>query len=98
MNHFHFKESGSKKHLDLKFSDIKNQTMGEFYKSGIRSIQVYDRAHDDNYHISLTKTNMLGLSGLCFLNGRTSYQADFDAGTAKRLSEVINSIAGGTVI
>ena len=62
----------------------------------ILDLVISDAEFNDTYRIRLQPTNK-GMSGMCFLNEKPSYQADFTSRTIT-LREVINNIAGGEVI
>ncbi len=86
--------------IDMKLNDIGEQTIGSLYRQHQESIvqlQIADEEYNDHYCVKLQKTN-LGIGGMCFLNHKPSYQADFTAGGGLKLKEVINNIAGGVIL
>lgn len=92
--------------ITFKFEEVKNQTIQSLYKGGITEIRVVDAEYDDIYIIRLQRYNNAGshLGGMCFLEqnslpARPSYQADFKhTFPGLLLADVVNNIAGGTVI
>lgn len=86
-------------------SDLKNesyiQTILGIWNEGYRTVVIIDSQADDDYKIYLSESNEFKIQGLCFLNGQSSFQADFngvDSSNHKTLASVINAIAGGEII
>lgn len=96
MNPFNFESSD--KEVVLNISDVNSQKIGKMFNQGKRLLTINDFDYNDRYQIRLEKSSALGLSGMCFLNRKASYQADFNNGSEILLVDVINAIAGGKII
>jgi hypothetical protein len=96
MNPFYFEDTP--KELALELNQVTDQIIGDIFETGIRLITVNDSEFNDVYRIRLEKSYRFGISGLCFLSNRSSYQADFRNGTNRSLRSVINAIAGGEIL
>lgn len=89
--------------IKMNIEDVKEQTIGSIYNdvdASIVELFVKDQEYNDTYRIIMQRQHICGqvsISGLCFLNGTASYQADFNFGGYIKLKEVINNIAGGDI-
>lgn len=85
---------------DLKNESVMPTILG-ILKHNIKTIMVHDLKLGDSYKIILSNSNTFQIEGLCYFNGRPSFQADFKhvcKGNDKTLVSVINAIAGGEII
>ncbi len=85
--------------------DLKNQpdkkTILKIWKEGYRAICILDTEQGEDYKIYLSNSREFKIQGRCFLNGQSSFEADFNGlcpGNDMALTSVINGIAGGEII
>lgn len=81
-------------------SPHRSSRLSELYAQGYRRIIVKDLQFDDEFIIKLQKVTGIisGLTMMCFLNRRASYQADSKSAGHFTIPQVINKISGGEVL